>query len=345
MTPNLDWNRLTHLSEVSVNKWTEENKAYLASITNEPHPLRTIKIQRKRWGDTTKILPARQGSPGEFIAHRTHMTSIGMTQLAAADLMFLLEDDPHVFVIEPQLGNLLRQTGLKGASLDMLKLPFRTIYLQFPKSEIPVLASETDIGQLEGVYLTEEEGLDGGKMLLLLAVGIKPDGAITDDCLFTVPFFFNGTDAIEDQVQARVDEFLARKVGAAADNIEHTIEVFSWAFNCLLYITSSEADLKEEWLNKSAADKMKKAKGTKKTKIRNMLETTSIRIVRVGAGVKLEGEGQPDSTHKGPCLHWVRGFWRQQACGVGRAERKHKWIRPYLRGEGREVVNKLYTVR
>lgn len=343
MIPN--WKDLELNAAKDVTKWTDNNKVFLDSIRHEPHPLRTIKIQRKRWASdpSGSLLPQRTGITGEYIAHRQHMVRIGVPQLAAADLMFVLEDNPRVFVIEPELGRLLRNTGLKGAELDMLKLPFRTVYLQLPENDIPVLASENDVGLLEGVYLTEEEQPDGGKMLLVLAVGTKKDAPITDDCLFTTPFFFKKDVPVEEQVHARVDNVSTRKSGAEQANVEQTIEVFSWVFNCLLYITSSEADLREEWLNKSAAEKMKKAHGPKKAKIRNMLEMTSIRIVRVGAGVTLEGD--PGGIHKSPCLHWVHGFWRQQVCGVGRAERKHKWIRPFLRGEGREVVSKIYNVQ
>ncbi len=44
-------------------------------------------------------------------------------------------------------------------------------------------------------------------------------------------------------------------------------------------------------------------------------------------------------------LHWVRGFWRNQACGPGLSERKHIWIRPFLRGEGSEIVSKIYEAK
>jgi hypothetical protein len=37
-------------------------------------------------------------------------------------------------------------------------------------------------------------------------------------------------------------------------------------------------------------------------------------------------------THNSPRLHWVRGFWRQQAYGMGRELRREQWIEPFVRG-------------
>lgn len=42
------------------------------------------------------------------------------------------------------------------------------------------------------------------------------------------------------------------------------------------------------------------------------------------------GEGH----HASPRLHWVRGFYRMQACGPRHSERKLTWIEPFMRGGG-----------
>jgi hypothetical protein len=339
----VDQAELKQRVKANVDTWSRENAAFLESLRHEPHPLRTIKIQKKRWGTFITMIH-RTGAAGEFISFRSAMMLKGMPQVACADLTFLVGDDPRVFIIEPDLGNLLRKTGLRGAEVSMLHLPFRTIYLQLPKNDIPVLASVDDVGTLEGIYMTEEEAEeDGRKLLLLLAVGTKKDCPITDDCLFTTPFFLNVDEPVEPQVLARIDDVKQRKLGAELENLEYTREIFTWAINCLLYINSSGADTKEEWLNRSAAEKMRKATGPKKAKIRHMLETTSTRVIRVGASVRMSHEDL-GGTHRSPTLHWVRGFWRWQVCGAGRAERKHKWIRPFLRGEGRDIVSRMYKV-
>ena len=54
---------------------------------------------------------------------------------------------------------------------------------------------------------------------------------------------------------------------------------------------------------------------------------------RVGADYRLRRESQPlGGTHSSPRGHWVRGFWRNQACGPALRERKEVWIEPFWRG-------------
>lgn len=42
--------------------------------------------------------------------------------------------------------------------------------------------------------------------------------------------------------------------------------------------------------------------------------------------------------HKGPISSrfWVRGHWRQQPYGIERKQKKHIWIKPYVKGKGKE---------
>ena len=44
-------------------------------------------------------------------------------------------------------------------------------------------------------------------------------------------------------------------------------------------------------------------------------------------------------THASPRLHWVRGFWRNQAYGPNSSLRKHIWIEPFLKGADSELTN------
>jgi hypothetical protein len=37
-------------------------------------------------------------------------------------------------------------------------------------------------------------------------------------------------------------------------------------------------------------------------------------------------------THASPRMHWVRGFYRDQAIGPGRAQHKRIWVEPFMRG-------------
>lgn len=53
----------------------------------------------------------------------------------------------------------------------------------------------------------------------------------------------------------------------------------------------------------------------------------------VGTDYRLRRESEPlGGTHASPRGHWVRGFWRDQACGPNYGERKEVWIEPFWRG-------------
>jgi hypothetical protein len=66
-----------------------------------------------------------------------------------------------------------------------------------------------------------------------------------------------------------------------------------------------------------------------KKKSINKLWTPNI----IGKDYRLRRESQPlGGTHASPRGHWVRGFWRDQACGQNYSEHKEIWIEPFWRG-------------
>jgi hypothetical protein len=53
----------------------------------------------------------------------------------------------------------------------------------------------------------------------------------------------------------------------------------------------------------------------------------------VGKDYRLRRESHPlGGTHASPRGHWVRGFWRDQACGPSHSQHKETWIEPFWRG-------------
>ena len=48
--------------------------------------------------------------------------------------------------------------------------------------------------------------------------------------------------------------------------------------------------------------------------------------------IRKERGGPAEGSHASPRLHFVRGFWRQQAHGPKRSLRRDQWIEPFLRG-------------
>jgi hypothetical protein len=335
-----------------------DNQAFLDSIKDDPHPLRTRKAHAKFVGDwkmhdeSYAEMRAQRDKMG-FLQFRQSMFMEGFsTSLASFDLLYVLCDDPSIFMVAEDLGDLLRETDLKGADFEMLKLPFRTVYLQLPKNPYKVWLPKED-GVLEGVYITEDHVEGGMNWYVFVCVGRKDNPTDpTDDCLFSMPILFEA-GPLEEQVRQRLADLETRPINTGTDrkNLEQFPDVFSWALNCLLYINSEGADLKKSWFHEKAAATMKSAHGGRKRQIRHSLEMTSAEVTWVGRAITIDKEpkegtprGPLDGERESPRLHRVRGFWRRQVCGKERSQRKHTWVKPFFRGRGKEIVEKMYKV-
>jgi len=337
----------------------DKHKVYLDSVKEEPHPIRI----RKGIGLLAKegvSLPfdemmreaKEQLRIGSFIDYRQN-NFVNKRDIASTDNLYVTCDDPKIFIVEDELSKLLRNTALRGADFEDLRLPFRTIYIKLPQNEFKVWMPG-DTGELEGVYVSEDRSEDGvGSWLLFVLVSKQlPNRVFLDDVLFSMPIpFENGP--LEAQVEKRIEELQTRRNLHPEEewaNVGQFMGIFRWIVNIVLYITSSGADLKRGWYHEKTAATMKSAKGGRKRQIRHTLELMSSEVTWVGRNIRIDRReptterGSLDGERKSPTLHWVHGFWRNQAHGKGRSLRKHAWIAPFLRGEGREVVEKMYAV-
>jgi hypothetical protein len=342
-----------------------DNAAYFETIMDDPHPLRALKTHVRSIGAPVK--EAKEGyekmlsrmrvmrNNDSFLNFRR--MSVGLMALdksanvTGMDLLFILCDEPKIFVMEKDIGTLLLETDLKGSDFEDLKLPFRTIYIQLPANPYKVWI-KGEVGNLEGVYVTQDTGDPGVSWTIVILVGRKEEMLDPcDDCLFSLPILLEA-GPLDSQVEARITDLKKRKYEPEeVDNLTQFGDVFKWILNCILYINSEGADLKRGWFHEKAAQTMKAAKGNKKRNIRHALEETSTEVTWVGRSVKIEKahvEGEPrgplDGERDSPRLHWVRGFYRMQVHGAGRALRKKTWVKPFLRGEGREILEKVYKV-
>jgi hypothetical protein len=88
--------------------------------------------------------------------------------------------------------------------------------------------------------------------------------------------------------------------------------------------------------------------GQKRAKLQRRLERTSGATVVYLGGADLDDARPGPSEAAGPRReHWVRGHWRNQACGEGQKQRRLKWIRPHRRCLGAEVgaiIQKTYKL-
>lgn len=341
-----------------------KTRAFLDSIKNDPHPLKTQKTYRKILGDLSPRYDAMMKSwrarrdHDSFDNFRRFTGQMGIRE-PSIDLLLFLCDDPQTFIIGSDLGELLLDTDLKGGERQDLHLPFRTIYLQMPPNKFRLWSRPDKPPQmLEGVYVTSdnaevlEPGDERASWMVFLLVGHPEDGYVAHDGLFSAPILVRDGD-----IESRLAEVVEKSRAKHPDlehhlrNLDQIQEIIRWTMNCVLYINSEGAELSRGWFHEKTAQTMQQARGGRRRQILHTLEVTSAQVTWVGRSIridKLHHEGEPrgplEDDRMSPRLHRVRGFWRHQVCGVGRSERKLIWVRPYLRGTGRDVVEKMYKV-
>ncbi|MCP1674512.1 hypothetical protein J2T57_001614 [Natronocella acetinitrilica] len=132
---------------------------------------------------------------------------------------------------------------------------------------------------------------------------------------------------------------------------------FRMVMNTLLYLSSEEAELTPRRAQRQALEEKAAAatSGRKKRLYRKEASRhTALDYSEIGASVSpiviergaASGDGKRASGSAPTTRFMVRGHWRNQAHGAGRADRKLIWIRPYMKGpDVAEVVNKPYLVR
>jgi len=137
---------------------------------------------------------------------------------------------------------------------------------------------------------------------------------------------FVGNPVFDDRSEdTKIDLYLIHK-----QFVDRTI---NFIINCLLYLTTKEADIDEKYpedLPIHLKSKFEKA-NTKRKK-----EVATEEISRCGftkikyVGHRIKTTKLIDSTGKEVAAHWRRGHWRNQKFGVNLSESKLLWIMPTI---------------
>jgi hypothetical protein len=135
---------------------------------------------------------------------------------------------------------------------------------------------------------------------------------------------------------------------------EYVQKSFAFIINCILYITSENADIividRAQEIRKKLASV--KSPGKRK-KLERQLERAGNKKHVVGSTIKLPHKHKEAYEHmptgyahsKHSYRYWVLGHYRMQAHGKDRALRKIKWIEPYKRGpELADQIHRTYKV-
>lgn len=239
-----------------------------------------------------------------------------------------------------------------------IRLPFECAYYSFDIGDIVMSTGDRIAGGfisfIRNIPSSSVVALGPHRQLMKRALNISLDSVprSPSDAGSGFAVTIDVSDCRDDEIITS-DWLLSKIRGAPLDDIEDSRLAFSLLMNGILYLTSPDPDIANRIA--PSAPLIARLRGIKSSKKRAKLEReiaslSSLDYIAVGENIRLPAKTimPGDGTHGGWHLHnrhIVRGHWKMQPCGEGLEERRHIWIRPYIRGpEGTPVKNKGYIV-
>lgn len=252
----------------------------------------------------------------------------------------------RAFKLTPDLVSLLRDTEIPDSPIEFLRLPFEGIVVEVERNTFT-----KPLDRVRKIFLAHTDER------------FRLSYVIDKHTTQYINVMTKGVKTIHEGIQAtskRSEKFF--KHLTEIDDVETYdemvgTEIFRVILNAVLYITSPGEDnavLDRVEARRIHSELQGMRGGGRRDKLEAKYKEAKSKYIYIcGRSVKL-GEGYEAveglrKTAEGRKLltrHRVRGFWRMQAYGKERAERKLIWIQPYYRGPSMaELVEKKYHVQ
>lgn len=266
-----------------------------------------------------------------------------------------IEKGRNIFDFSNNISDLLKETDILDMDISLIKSPYSKFYIDLSKAKIPF--EKNGNIYLEGAFIRDdiEEDEDWERTISIDFVSseyinsywkINKDLCWDSDRGFhSISLFLDkkgNLNTIKDAVEYSKKVFLNNGYNDLTENrkselhqirnqfIDRTI---NFIINCLLYLTTKEIDIEEEYpksLPSYLKDKLKKAN----TKRKNGIVETEIsrngftKIKYIGRKITLN---YGSKNYNGETsTHWRKGHWRNQKIGENLSESKLVWIMPTI---------------
>jgi hypothetical protein len=237
---------------------------------------------------------------------------------------YLINRECRTFCFSERLLEALQETPLGEIPTELIKLPVPLVYFDFSELNLTYEAGGQKL-EWRGCFLTMTDWcLMFMTVSHVLGDSDTPYAFSVDPCEIPDEEMFE--PAIVDDHGSGFPEFFAEK-----------LDVFKLAISALLYVNSVNADLKEEWLAKNTAAKMKGAKGRRKRDLKRHLQEMG-KVTRAGYYLYIPTapaeQGEPGTGRKIGIRFLCRGHWRRYWTGPRKGIQKPvmKWIAPHWKG-------------
>jgi len=259
--------------------------------------------------------------------------------------------------------------------LSLIKMPYSSFYIDLSEAKIPFEENGDEF--IEGVFIRDDQNdeddeqpferainidfvsqdyiekywtinknlcwdTERGFHSMLLFLDRKDNLKTVEDAIKSDKKGFVGKYLIDERSDdTKIDLYLIHK-----QFVDRTINL---AINCLLYLTTKELDITEEYpsdLPIHLKTNLEKANSNRKKEIaRNKItENGFTKIKYVGYNIRTELSQKIDG--KEVAVHWRIGHWRNQKFGVNLTKSKLVWIMPTIvnKEKGEPKKGHLYEI-
>ena len=216
----------------------------------------------------------------------------------------------------------------------------------YPTNVVWVIAAIDEDGLLQAIR--DKAALDSKHLRVGFVCDSGPQGSQMRPVAGNNYRFVLRMDGWEDEAEMLDESRLNDRVidGRDSDsaNEEWRLDLIRLAANAVAYINTPAADVQprtsdHDRLTKEMSRKPARTQAKKERRAAALSGASRLRHTDTGSRVRLpnlSGGGESDEGSGWKIRHRfiVRGHWKYQACGVGRADRKLRWIHPYYKGTG-----------
>jgi hypothetical protein len=280
----------------------------------------------------------------------------------------------NIFDLSEELLLLLQNTDVSQVELDFIKLPYQFFYLDISEAKIPFADNYGSL--IEGIFISEDYNeMKDDEITYEKTINFHFTGDYINHFKFVNKNLYNhvrgfnsyylmldkvdgltnvkeavkyskntfaSIDAIQDlDADTRIDLYKIH-----SDFIDRTIRL---VINCLLYLTLSDRDIKEEFPNDLPSNlRAKILKG--KTKHQKEVATNEIKLSGFTkikyVGTSFKDYSKSDAKTGTISTHWRRGHWRNQKIGKELQDKKLVWIMPTIvnKDKGEPAFGHIYQV-
>ena len=280
---------------------------------NEYHPEKLLKLINKNWLSFIKsnsdYCPKNESPIGEEVF---------------CELQAWYNSGRNIFTVNSHLFNLLSKSDIDTISLNTLKLPYQSLYIDF----------NSTFEGIEGAYIStganSNEPVDG--ISILFARSNCDIVEMEDRFTLHIPgdYIEDGSGNLIENIIEIFDYTLTEKVESSFDYYALKVPLTE-VINILLYLSLPKKDIIEQYPSdvpthlqnalKDADTKRRKEKAEQAIR-----EAGFTKVKYVGQSFNTISTG----TGAGKAIHWRRGHWRNQAHGEGMKLTKLLWIMPTI---------------